>query len=138
VRTFYLDLEDLLVLAGDLGVGPVRDLGLLDSAVHRPMTCLFGDEAYPDLDTKAAALLESLVGNHPLVDGNKRLGWLATVVFYGLNGVTLDAPDDAAYDLVIGVATGRVGYPAAASLLSTWRTAGTADGSPGGVSPGSV
>jgi len=120
VTTHYLDLEDLLVLVDDLGVGPVTDLGLLDSAAHRPRTSLFGEDAYPDLDTKAAALLESLVRNHPLMDGNKRLGWLATTVFYGLNGVPLDAPDDAAYDLVIGVATGLVAYPTAASLLGTW------------------
>ena len=55
---------------------------------------LYGEEAYPDLGRKAAALLDSLIGNHGLVDGNKRLGWLAVVVFYGLNGVDLDAPDD--------------------------------------------
>ena len=120
MTTHYLDLEDLLVLVDDLGVGPVRDLGLLDSAAHRPRTSLFGEDAYPDLDTKAAALLESLVRNHSLIDGNKRLGWLAAVVFYGLNGVTLDAPDDAAFDLVIGIATGVVAYPAAGSILGTW------------------
>ena len=101
MTTHYLDLEDLLVLVDDLGVGPVRDLGLLDSAAHRPRTSLFGEDAYPDLDTK-------------------RLGWLAAVVFYGLNGVTLDAPDDAAFDLVIGIATGVVAYPAAGSILGSW------------------
>ena len=55
---------------------------------------MYGQEAYPGLDHKAAALLDSVVGNHPLVDGNKRLGWLGVVVFYGLNDVDLDAPDD--------------------------------------------
>lgn len=116
----YLTLEDLLTLVDDLGVGPVRDVGLLDSAAHRPQTSLWGHDAYPTLDDKAAALLESLVANHALVDGNKRLGWLATVVFYGLNGAVLEAPDDDAYDLVIAVATGGLELPGAATALSRW------------------
>ncbi|HEY1829321.1 MAG TPA: type II toxin-antitoxin system death-on-curing family toxin, partial [Acidimicrobiales bacterium] len=108
--TIYLTLEDLIHLVDDLKVGPIRDLGLLDSAAHRPRTSLFGQDAYAALDTKAAVLLESIVRNHPLVDGNKRLGWLAVVVFYGLNDVGLDAPDDEAYDLVVGVASGRLAH----------------------------
>ena len=67
----YLTVEDVLSLVEDLGVGPVRDIGLLDSAVHRPRVSVFGRDAYPGLDDKAAVLLESLVGNHALVDGNK-------------------------------------------------------------------
>ena len=66
---------------------------------------------------RAAVLLESIVRNHPLVDGNKRLGWLSTVVVYGLNGVTLEAPDDDAYDLVIAVASGESAYPQSAVAL---------------------
>ena len=107
--TTFLTLEDLLQLIADLGVGPVRDLGLLDSAAHRPTATLYGQEAYPGLHAKAAVLLESLVRNHPLADGNKRLGWLAVVVFYGLNDLDLDAPDDEAYDLVVGMAAGDSG-----------------------------
>jgi death-on-curing protein len=116
----YLTLEDLLVLIQDLGVGPIGDLGLLDSAAHRPQVTVMGVEAYDSLDTKAAVLLESLVRNHSLVDGNKRLGWLAVVVFYGLNEVTLEAPDDDAYDLVVEIASGAVGYPDAAVRLGRW------------------
>lgn len=116
----YLSLEDVLALVDDLGVGPLRDIGLLDSAVHRPRVTVFGRDAYPDLDTKAAVLLESVVGNHALVDGNKRLGWLAVVVFYGLNDVILDAPDDDAYDLVIAMASGAIAYEDAASRLASW------------------
>jgi death-on-curing protein len=119
--TVYLTLEDLLALVWDLEVGPIRDLGLLDSAAHRPRTSLYGQEAYRDLDEKAASLLESLVRNHALVDGNKRIGWLAVVVFYGLNGVELDAPDDHAFDLVVGMAAGRVDLAEAAGLLRSWR-----------------
>jgi death on curing protein len=116
----HLTLEDVLILIEDLNVGPIRDLGLLDSAVHRPAVNVFGREAYPDLDQKAAALLESLVRNHALVDGNKRLGWLATVVFYGLNQITLDAPDGDAYALVIGIASSTTSFQEAAELLTTW------------------
>jgi death-on-curing protein len=118
--TTYLQLEDLLALVEELHVGPVRDLGLLDSAAHRPQTSLFGEDAYPDLHTKVAVLLESLTRNHPLIDGNKRLGWVAVVVFYGLNGLALVAPEDDAYDLVIAVATGQLSPTDAASVLSGW------------------
>ena len=118
--TALLSLEDLLTLIEDLGVGPVRDLGLLDSAAHRPGSVLYGHEAYPDLDLKAAALLDSVVGNHALVDGNKRLGWLAVVVFYGLNDVDLDAPDDSAYELVMAVARRELSVEAIAMTLARW------------------
>lgn len=64
--------------------------------------------------------MESLVRNHALVDGNKRLGWLATFTFLHLNDLLLDAPEDDAYDLVIAVATGRVAYEAVASALAGW------------------
>jgi death-on-curing protein len=116
----YLTLEDMLALIEDLGVGPIRDIGLLDSAVHRPQVTVYGDDAYPDLDQKAAVLLESLVRNHALIDGNKRIGWLATVVFYGLNNIELEAPDDHAYDLVIAIASGMMAYPQVASRLAKW------------------
>lgn len=118
----YLTLEDVLDLIKDLGVGPVRDLGLLESAVHRPQASIFGQDAYPDIDSKAAVLLESLVGNHALVDGNKRIGWLATLVFYDINGTRLEVPDDDAYDLVIAVASSQIDYPAVAQQLTRWRT----------------
>lgn len=101
-------------------VGPIRDIGLLDSAAHRPQVSVFGEDAYPRVDEKAAAMLESLVRNHALVDGNKRIGWLATVVFYGLNAITLEAPDDDAYDLVVALASGTTTYQQAAKLPAKW------------------
>lgn len=118
----YLTTEDLLSLARDLGVGPVRDLGLLDSVAHRPTTSIFGKDAYDTLDEKAAVLLESIVRNHALVDGNKRLGWLAVVVFYGLNAVTFEAPDDDAYELVIAVTSHAIAYAEVALAFERWRT----------------
>ncbi len=103
----YLTAEDLLYLA-TLLLGlppPVRDVGLLGSAAARPMTTVFGEDAYPDVWTKAASLLQSVVKNHPLVDGNKRLGWLATAVFLELNDVpATGATNDDVYDLVMDVA----------------------------------
>ena len=63
--TCYLSLEDLLTLAGDLRVGPVRDLGLVDAAAHRPQVEHYGVQAYQDLDTKAAVLLERLCATTP-------------------------------------------------------------------------
>lgn len=69
-----------------------------------------GQDAYFDLFTKAAALLHSVVSNHALVDGNKRLGWLATAVFLGINGFEIaHADNDDVYDLVIDVAAGSIG-----------------------------
>lgn len=103
----YLDLEDVLGLADLLfGSRPVRDMGLLGSAVERPQASAFGEDAYLDLWSKAAALLHSIVNNHALVDGNKRLGWMATATFLILNGVDLSSiTNDEIYDFVIGVAT---------------------------------
>lgn len=104
----YLDLEDLLGLVRALGAGPVRDVGLLDSAAARAGSSAFGEDAYGTLALKAAALLHSLVRNHVLVDGNKRLGWLATVVFLDLNGHLPQLDDGAAFTLVMDVAEGVV------------------------------
>lgn len=100
-----LDLEDLLALVEVLDAGPVRDVGLLDSAAARPRSSAFGEDAYPTLVMKAAALLHSIARNRALVDGNKRLAWLATVVFLDLNALSCEMSDDAAFDLVMDVAT---------------------------------
>lgn len=120
----YLSLEDLLDLVAALGAGPVRDLGLLDSACHRPRAGLFGQEAYLTLAGKAAALMHSLAGNHALVDGNKRLALLATVVFLRINRYRLDLTDDEAFDLVLSVATGRLGADEIARRLRLAPVAG--------------
>ena len=116
----YLSTEDLLDLAGLLGVLEVRDLGLLDSAAMRPQSVVFGTESYPLLADKGAALIESIVGNHPLVDGNKRLGWAALVSFYALNGVFLELDDDEAYEFVIGIASAEIRYLEIAQQLAEW------------------
>jgi death-on-curing protein len=118
----YLDLEDLISLAADL-VGdppPIRDVGLLGSAAARPQTSLFGQDAYPDLWTKAAALLQSILKNHALVDGNKRLGWLATATFLELNNIHVTHVDnDAVYRFVMNAAAGHHDVTELANLLRT-------------------
>lgn len=109
-RVEYLDVDDLLALATALlgDPAPVRDLGLLASAAARPGATAFGEDAYPTLLAKAAALLDSVVGNHALIDGNKRLGWLSTAVFLEINGVTATTlTNDEVYDLVVWVAADR-------------------------------
>ncbi len=103
----YLDLDDLVLLATALlgDPPPIRDLGLLGAAAARPRTSAFGTDAYVDPVTKAAALLHSVVKNHALVDGNKRLGWLACAVFLDINGVDpTAASNDDVYELVMHVA----------------------------------
>jgi len=116
----YLDLEDLLGLTRALHAGPVRDLGLLDSAGARPRSTALGTDAYPRLKDKAAALLHSLARNHALVDGNKRLAWLATVVFLDINGQTVDLDDEAAFELVMAAAEGSIEVDAIAARLAAY------------------
>ncbi|MFE7370297.1 type II toxin-antitoxin system death-on-curing family toxin [Streptomyces anulatus] len=108
----YLTVQEVLDLA-ELACGgqqvAVRDLGLLSSAVHRPQSQMFGVEAYTDLFQKAAGLLQSLAVNHPLVDGNKRMAWMSTVVFLDINGTDMvEVDQDEAYKLVIEVAMGSL------------------------------
>jgi death-on-curing protein len=122
--TRHLTVEQALRIARTAVGGPieVRDIGLLESAVHRPRASVLGQDAYPDLFSKAAALLHSLARNHPLVDGNKRLAWLATYVLLAKNGVELDPEDDAADDFVIAVAAGEVDdVGEIAAVLSRWQ-----------------
>lgn len=117
--TTFLDLEDLIQLTRDLGAGPVRDAGLLESAAARPRTTLFGEDAYPTIETKAAALLHSICRNHALVDGNKRLAWHAATVFLWLNGWRVTLTQDQAFTLVMDVAEGVLDVPEIARALGS-------------------
>lgn len=106
----YLTLPELLHIA-ERAVGgepAVRDFGLLESALARPQATAFGSDAYPDLNTKAAALLHSLARNHALSDGNKRLALAGTIAFYGINGRRLTLTNDEAYELIMNVAAGKL------------------------------
>ncbi|MEQ6899476.1 type II toxin-antitoxin system death-on-curing family toxin [Nocardioides sp. YIM 152588] len=106
----YLTLTELLHVA-ERTLGPevpVRDPGLLESALARPQASVFGADAYPSVEDKTAALLHSLARNHALVDGNKRLSLAATIAFLGLNGLRLTLTNDQAYDVIIEVASGQL------------------------------
>ncbi len=116
----YLEFADLMELAGLLfgDPAPIRDSGLLGAAAARPATTAFGNDAYTDVWTKAGALLQSIVKDHPLIDGNKRLGWLATGVFLELNGVESSSiPSSVVYALVMDVAAGTLDVEAIAERL---------------------
>ncbi|MFJ1804630.1 MULTISPECIES: type II toxin-antitoxin system death-on-curing family toxin [unclassified Streptomyces] len=115
----YLTLPELMDLTRRLEADEVRDYGLLDSALARPRSSVFGQDAYPDVWRKAAALMESLARNHGLVDGNKRIAWYATWVFLHLEGHPLDAGFDVdeAERFVLDVCQGALDVPAIASRL---------------------
>ncbi len=118
----YLDASDLLVLAAAVTGGDlvVRDLGLLDSAAHRPKATVLGVEAYDTLWLKAAALLDSIVCTRPLAEGNWKLGWVAAVTICDINGWWIDADEDEAIELVREVGRGNVGVPEMAERLEVW------------------
>lgn len=104
----FLDLDDVIEIARRLlgDPPPIRDAGLLGSAVARPQTTIGPEDAYPTIWLKAAALLQSIVSNHALIDGNKRLGWLSTAVFLEINGSSVAAAtNDDVYDLVMAIAS---------------------------------
>jgi death-on-curing protein len=106
----YLSYPELLYV-GHRIVGdevPVRDPGLLESALARPQATAFGTDAYSTLHEKAAALVHSLATNHGLVDGNERLSLAALIAFLGMNGWRLTWPNDEAYDFIIDLASGQL------------------------------
>jgi len=116
----FLDIDDVVNLGRRL-LGdpvPVRDMGLLNSAVLRPQTTFAGEYAYRDIYKMAGALLQSIVGNHALIDGNKRLGWLSTAVFLEINGVSVaQLTNDQVYDLVLWVAASSPSHGAITQRL---------------------
>jgi death on curing protein len=95
----------------------VRDIGLLESAVARPQATFDGQDLYPDLFTKAAALLESLIGNHPYVDGNKRNGITAAGLFLRINDFRLTASDSQLEDFTLKCAQGFISFKQMAAWL---------------------
>jgi death-on-curing protein len=86
----------------------VRDLGLLDSALVRAQTRLYGQDAYPTLQLKAAAMVHSVINNHPMVDGNKRSAWVILNFFLVLNNRQLRSSQDNAYEFIMSIAEKRI------------------------------
>ena len=119
----YVDVADVLAVAPLVLDQPleVRDWGLIDSALARPSARAFGEDAYATVHEKAAALLLSLVTNHPFVDGNKRMGLACTVVFLLKNDLELELEEDTAFDFVMSVADGtRRDVADVAAVLESW------------------
>lgn len=120
----FLTVEDLLEIAsGVLESVAVRDLGLVAAAAGRPQVTVFGADAYPSFEDKAAALLHSLVRNHAFVDGNKRVAWAATRVFCLLNGRDLTYTVDDAEQLMLAAAAGAIDVPEIAAWIRHHRSA---------------
>lgn len=118
----YLSVAEIILLHARLiqqtgGSRGIRDVGLLESAVARPQATFERQDLYPDLWTKAAALMESLVQNHPLVDGNKRASLVATGLFLARNGHTLTADNAQVLAFTLRVATGEPDQAAMARWL---------------------
>ena len=116
----YLTVEDLLdIAAGVLPEIAVRDAGALAAAAGRPQSAVFGQDAYPTMAHKAAALMHSLARNHPLLDGNKRLAWSAARVFFliNINGKDLSYDVDDAEAVVLSVAAGEMDVHALADWI---------------------
>ncbi|ROR83616.1 death on curing protein [Plantibacter flavus] len=126
MTAYFLDREDVLTAsAAALGHQPaVRDFGLLDAAIARPQSTVFGLDAYPDIFLKAAALLHSIARNHAFVDGNKRTAWGSAWVFLGVNGIRLSHgfDVDAAEAFMNSVATGDAELAFVASVLRSFTT----------------
>jgi death-on-curing protein len=109
----FLTLDEVLALHADQvhrygGSLGVRDMGLLESALAVPQASFGGTLLHESLAAMAAAYLFHLVRNHPFIDGNKRTGLMAALVFLGLNGLALETGEDELTDLVLGVASGQV------------------------------
>lgn len=113
----YLGIEDALQVVDRYGFH-IRDVGLLASALARPATTVMGEEAYPGLAVKAAALMESVARFHPLIDGNKHTAWTLKVLLLWINGYRHDFTTSEAFDLVVGVAAGDIDLRESAVAIS--------------------
>ena len=118
----YLTIEQVLFLHARLiaetcGSHGVRDLGLLQSAIARPQASFEGVNLYPDLFTQAAALLDSLARNHPIVDGNKRTAIAAAALFLRSNGYQLTALNKEVITFMMAVAQGEMSIEAMTNWL---------------------
>ncbi|GFZ84065.1 type II toxin-antitoxin system death-on-curing family toxin [Nesterenkonia alkaliphila] len=109
-------LEQALEVIERLGFY-VRDEGLLESALARPVTAVFGNPAYPTLQPAAAAQTESLARNHSLLDGNKRSTFFLLNVFLSLNDAQLVAEDDAVFNYILDAAQGKLSLEESAEFI---------------------
>ena len=121
----YLTAEQILFIHARVidetgGAHGVRDVGLLQSAAARPKATFGGDELYPDIFSKAAALMESLARNHPFLDGNKRTAVTATGLFLQINGLLLEAPQKTFERFALDMAVGKLAQGEATAWLKKY------------------
>jgi death-on-curing protein len=114
--TVYLSIEDALIQVKSLGFY-VKDNGLLEAALSRPRTTVFGEDAYPTLQLKAAAMMHSIIKNHPMIDGNKRTSWVLMVSFLWINGYQHNMNTATGFELTLGIAESRLELEDAASII---------------------
>ncbi len=124
----FLSLTEVLEIHRDQtsrygGTAGIRDIELLKSALGIPMATYGGEFLHTDVYEMAAAYLFHLVKNHPFLDGNKRVGAVAALVFLLLNGHDLDAPEDDLAEMVLSVARGEVDKAEVAVFIRRWSTA---------------
>ena len=113
----YVELPQAVGILDALGLR-IRDIGLLSSALARPSSAMFGVEAYPEIEVKAAAVMSSLAQNHPLYDGNERCCWILTLTFLELNGIRIDMDTGTAFDLVLATAQSKAHLHEIAEILA--------------------
>jgi death-on-curing protein len=112
--------EVMLVNEQEVGPDLLADFGLLEAAVLRPQQSVFGSDAYPDMHTKAAAMMHSLIRNHAFIDGNKRTGVLATILFYNLNGYTIETIQEDLIALALDIVEGQIDVEGIVGILKSW------------------
>jgi death-on-curing protein len=117
----YLSLEEVIEIGEALIPDfRIRDIGLLESAVHRPTTVIYGQEAYPSIEGKIAALMHSLAANHALIDGNKRLTWSSGRLFAILNNLDFYVGIDEAEEVIISLSSGGLDAKSLAPIIGKW------------------
>lgn len=117
----YLSLEEVIEIGEALIPDfRIRDIGLLESAVLRPATVIYGQEAYPSIEGKIAALMHSLAANHALIDGNKRLTWSSGRLFAILNDLDFHVGIDEAEEVIISLASGGLDAKSLAPIIGKW------------------
>ena len=124
----FLSLTEVLAIHRDqvsryCGTTGIRDIELLKSALGIPMATFGGEFLHTDVFEMAAAYLFHLVKNHPFLDGNKRVGAVAALVFLLLNGHDFDAPEDDLVEMVLSVAQGQIDKAEVAVFIRRWSKA---------------
>lgn len=124
VDTYYLSLEQILVIHQDQidrfgGLAGLKSLELLESAVYRPQSTFGGKDLYPTLFDKAAAFVHSLLLNHPFIEGNKRTGIVAMIIFLYINGIHILAKNDEIITLALEIENKKMNIEKIAKWLKT-------------------